>query len=49
MIALTDRWLGRTTIDGDTLVRCDPDEWLLVCEHGSKLRAATSPCCHASR
>ncbi len=27
---LSDRWLGRTTIDTDTLTRCDPDEWLLV-------------------
>ena len=27
---LSDRWLGRTTINDDTLARCDPDEWLLV-------------------
>lgn len=27
---VTDRWLGRTTIDGDALARCDPDAWLLV-------------------
>jgi hypothetical protein len=27
---LTDRWLGRTTVNSDTLARCDPDEWLLV-------------------
>jgi hypothetical protein len=27
---LSDRWLGRTTVDSDTLARCEPDEWLLV-------------------
>jgi hypothetical protein len=27
---LGDRWLGRTTIDAETLAQCDPDEWLLV-------------------
>jgi hypothetical protein len=27
---LGERWLGRTTINRDTLARCDPDEWLLV-------------------
>ena len=27
---LTDRWLGRTTIDTEMLAQCDPDEWLLV-------------------
>ena len=27
---LSDRWLGRTTINGELLARCDPDEWLLV-------------------
>jgi hypothetical protein len=27
---LSDRWLGRTTINHDTLARCDPDEWLLI-------------------
>jgi hypothetical protein len=24
------RWLGRTTIDGEQLARCAPDEWLLA-------------------
>lgn len=27
---VTDRWLGRTTVDGDALAQCDRDEWLLV-------------------
>jgi hypothetical protein len=27
---LMDGWLGRTTIDAETLAQCDPDEWLLV-------------------
>lgn len=27
---ITDRWLGRTTIDAELLAKCDQDEWLLV-------------------
>ena len=27
---LTDKWCGKTTIDRDALLKCSPDEWVLI-------------------
>jgi len=29
-VIVSDRYLGRRSVDHDAIARCDPDEWLLI-------------------